>query len=137
MSKASEKRQEKQNAIDQLKKIIKPGDRIYTMLRHVSRSGMMRHISVFIKDDDGINNITWAVARALEYKRADNGGLKIGGCGMDMGFSVVYELSHCLYSEGFTCIGEGCPSNDHFNGDRDCTPHKHNDGGYALKQSWL
>lgn len=37
----------------------------------------------------------------------------------------------------FECIGHGCPSNDHCNGDRDYTPHHHNSGGYALKHRWL
>lgn len=76
---------------------------------------------------------------------------------MDMGFWAVYQLSYGLFKGGFGCIGEGCPSNDHSNGDRDYTPHMseadrmgadgelcnchkdhmHNDGGYALKQRWL
>lgn len=64
--------------------------------------------------------------------------LVVNGCGMDMGFHVVYELGYTLYGrDGFICIGERCPSNDHSNGDRDYTPHAHTDGGYALRYEWL
>lgn len=29
------------------------------------------------------------------------------------------------------------PSNDHLNGDRNREPHRHSDGGYALRQRWI
>ena len=42
--------------------------------------------------------------------------IRVGGCGMDMGFHVVYNLSRALYRDGrFVCMGEDCPSNDHSN----------------------
>lgn len=59
------------------------------------------------------------------------------GCGMDVGFSLVYNLGWVLFPNGFECVGERCPSNDHSNGDRDYSPHHHSDGGYALRQRWL
>jgi hypothetical protein len=74
------------------------------------------------------------------YRQAKKGdGLIVGGCGMDMGYHLVYALSHRLWPDGFDCIGPGCPSNDHSNGDRDYTPgHRHHaDGGYCLKHRWL
>lgn len=40
-----------------------------------------------------------------------------------MGFHVVYGLARTLWPDGYGCIGEHCPSNDHSNGDRDYTPH--------------
>jgi hypothetical protein len=58
----------------------------------------------------------------------------MGGAGMDMGFALVYNLSRSLYPNGFDCIGESCPSNDHVNG---YNRSHHADGGYALQQSWL
>jgi hypothetical protein len=78
------------------------------------------------------------VAEALDmrYDR-EREGVKIGGCGMDMGFALVYDLSRVLFQDSFDCIGEGCPANDHRNGDRDYTPHEHSDGGYALRHKWL
>ena len=95
----------------------------------------------------------WNAAKALGYTMdRDREGLRVSGCGMDMGFHVVYSLSRVLYPDGFECIGEGCPSNDHSNGDRDYTPHLnggkaphepgyvahwHSNGGYALRQRWV
>jgi hypothetical protein len=37
-----------------------------------------------------------------------------------------------LWPDGWTCIGEKCPSNDHFNGDRNYEPHLHKSGAYAI-----
>ena len=84
--------------------------------------------------------ISWSVADAIGFNYDRNyEGVKIGGCGMDVGFEVVYNLGLTLFPDGFTCIGERCPAADHSNGDRDYTPHLHPkfQGGYALKHRWL
>lgn len=127
--------------------LAKPGDTIYTILRHVSRSGMQRHISVVVipegADCSRRFDLTFWTAHALGYPVARNGGIKVTGCGMDMGFQLAYTLSSILYPTGFGCIGDRCPSNDHSSGDRDRTPHTadaphwHRDGGYALRHAWL
>jgi hypothetical protein len=116
---------------------VKPGDTVHTIVRHVSRSGMSRNIDAVKLTDGDYLYLSRIAAVLLGYPQARDGSVKIGGCGMDMGFALVYELSHALFSGGFECIGEGCPSNDHSNGDRDYSPHQHNSGGYALKQRWL
>ena len=54
-----------------------------------------------------------------------------------MGFHVVYNLGATLYPEGYDCIGLGCPSCDHSNGDRNRSPHPHKDGVYALRHRWI
>ena len=129
----------KAHAARHLRELLKPGDTVQTILRHVSRSGMMRHISAVFNSQD----ITYYVAALMDDKVADDGGIKCGGCGMDMGFNLVYNLSRTLFPEGFICAGEECRSNDHFN-----EPDKYNrkrfagkmhkgDGGYALRQAWL
>jgi hypothetical protein len=51
---------------------------------------------------------------------------------MDVTFELVYNLSSVLYRDNYICLGENCRSNDHVNGDKDRTPHKHSDGGYLL-----
>jgi hypothetical protein len=108
---------------------IKPNDKIYTTLTHVSSSGMSRSIKVFIMRDNKPENITNLVAKICDYRIDDkNGGLKVGGCGMDMGFAVVYDLSYQLFPKGFDVVGIGR------NGD---TSGHDMDGGYALKQAWL
>jgi hypothetical protein len=82
------------------------------------------------------------------HERGGHFAIKVGGCGMDMGFSLVYGLSRTLYREGHACtIGEDhghhsgtdyCPSNDHVN-DRNWSRYEglHSDGGYAVSQRWL
>lgn len=123
-----------------LLEILKPGTRVYTNLKRVSASGMTRHISLHIADKDGIRDITWLAARVLgDTLNRDTGGIVVSGCGMDMGFEVVYRLSYRLYPNGFVCSGASCRSNDHFNGvnvRRRGLKHK-GDGGYALDQNWL
>lgn len=128
----------------QLREVLPPGATAYTILRHVSRSGMMRRISVVAMRDGEPCDVTYLVSVATGIARnRDGDALAVGGCGMDMGFHVVYELSYALYGAGFGCTGERCPSNDHSNGDRGHTPHSearthwHASGGYALRHAWL
>jgi hypothetical protein len=119
-----------------LRELCPPGSRVYTVLRHVSPSGMRRHIDLFTIINSEPYRLTGFAASVLGWCTRDDS-LVVDGCGMDIGFHAVYELARCMYPQGFTCIGEGCPSNDHSNGDRDRSPHMHASGGYALKHRWL
>lgn len=135
---------EASEARDGLLEFIKPGDTVYTILRSVSRSGMSREISVVIKSGEGVQNIDWYVCRILG-DHLGREGIKVTGCGMDMGFHLVYSLSSVLFRDAFHCIGDSseygkrCPSNDHSNERAaDYTVGRlHSDGGYALRQRWL
>lgn len=120
-----------------LRKWIKPGMTIYTTLDSCSRSGMSRTISAFIIRKGEPWDISGYAARLIGSRTGKGGGVVMGGCGMDMGFALVYSLSRSLFRDSFICIGEGCPSNDHSNGDRDRSKHKHSDGGYALRHRWM
>lgn len=137
-------------AAKELRELLSPGDMIYTKLVHVSRSGMYRVIDCYVIRSNEPRRISWSVAQLTEGYDRRHEGVKASGCGMDMGFHVVYSLSRTLFPLGFGCIGERCPSNDHTNGDHDYTPntkaedenghfdsHWHKDGGYALRQCWL
>jgi len=146
---------ERAEAIAKLRELFPAGSTVYTINRHTSASGMSRSISVLVQDSDGPREVSYLVARALDYRiDQKRGGLVVGGCGMDMGFHVAHNLAATLYPEGFGCTGEKCPSNDHSNGDRDHTPHGHRgpnyvlgdrdtlrhwhaSGGYALRHRWL
>jgi len=74
---------------------------IYTFLRHVSKSGMSRDITLKIVDGDGtLRDITYTAALAIGEKPRDSYGrrvIRVHGCGMDMGFHLVYSVSHALY----------------------------------------
>lgn len=122
----------------EMKTYLPPGTTVYTDLKHVSRSGMLRIIKVYINTPEGIRDISYHVATVLNTTLEPKyGGIKRTGCGMDMGFDLIYNLSYELYPNGYTCPGKNCESNDHYNGDKNYTPHHHNSGGYALKQRWL
>ena len=116
---------------------LRPGSTVYTILRHVSRSGMYRAIDLYVMCDNEPQRITFYASQLLEGYDRKHEAAKASGCGMDMGFHLVYSLSSRLFRDGYDCIGEGCPANDHSNGDRDYMPHKHRDGGYALTQRWM
>jgi hypothetical protein len=102
-----------------LRDLLPVGSTAHTILRHVSRSGMSRRISVVVITPEGPHDVTWHVAQVSGYNLSrDHEGLVVGGCGMDMGFAVVYSLSRTLYPNGHRCIGQTpvrCPSNDHSN----------------------
>jgi hypothetical protein len=121
--------------LDTLK--IKPGDTVYTKVNHVSRSGMSRNISAYVMRDNSPVDIGTSAATIMGNPIAKDDSVKMGGCGMDMGFALVYDLAYRLFPDGFICAGKSCPSNDHANGDRDYSPHHHKGAGYALKQRWL
>lgn len=137
---------EKAQAHQDLLKILGNNNKVYTILKHVSSSGMSRHIDVVVIQDSKPKNINWYIEKLGLYKRAKSfdtknaNSLRVSGCGMNMGFDVVYNLSTTLYPNGYKCQGEICHSNDHFN-DHTCekikSKHHHRDGGYALKQEWL
>ena len=84
----------------QLRAVLRSGDTIYTVLRHVSRSGMMRHISLFVIRDNQPVCLDWQTAQLLGWQLAKGDGIKVGGCGMDMGFHLVYSLSAALFGYG-------------------------------------
>lgn len=129
-TKAAARAAERQDAIERLHKIIKPGMTIYTILDSVSRSGMSRGIRVLVpytRDDGAVDfwHPNYNVALAIGWKQITRDGrrqdaIKVEGCGMDMGFALVYELSHQIYPE-YTCLGKrtdgsrGCPSPYHTN----------------------
>ena len=105
---------------------VKPTDTVYTILRHVSTSGMSRSISLIVMDGKQPYDISYLAAKVLGDKiDQKHGGIKVGGCGMDMGFDLVYRLGATLWPNG-TALPHG-----NRNGKPD------SDGGYALAHRWL
>ena len=154
MTTKAEKEKDQLEAVNALHELLEPGDTVYTVLRHVSRSGMSRAIDAYIIQDSEPRWISRLAARAMDGTFSERyEAVSMGGCGMDMGFALVYNLSRALWVGGFGCIGENCPSNDHSNGDRSYTRHSpldgiqsmtagycahwHQSGGYALRHRWM
>ncbi len=120
------KRAEIMEATEALRGILKPGDRVYTVLRHVSASGMSRCISIKVCRDGTIGTLDGMVARALGYRTSPkHGGCIVTGAGMDMGFHLVYNLGRRLWPDG----------TPEPHGTRNGQPDR--DGGYALIHEWL
>jgi hypothetical protein len=121
----------RKEAVAWLKKVLKPGSTVYTVLRHVSKSGMSRRIDLYaVKNNKPLFLTGWA-GDALGLRHDRKGGLVVGGCGMDMGFHLVYELSCVLFPRGFK-VKAGTA---HRNGTPDGATDT--DGGYALHHEWL
>lgn len=107
---------ERQQAIESLRELLKPGDTVYTTVKSVSRSGMSRSIDVHLIRDNEPRWIARTVAKAIGWGWDDKReAVKASGCGMDMGFHLVYSLSCTLFPDGFTCPGAKCGGNDHVN----------------------
>jgi hypothetical protein len=113
-------------SLEELRTMIKPGDTVYTRLNHVSKSGMMRVIDLFVIRDNEPLRITWSACQATgtAYNNKHDG-MRMDGCGMDMGFAAVYHLGRVLWP-----VGTPEP-----HGTRNGEPDR--DGGYALKHRWL
>lgn len=111
--------EEQQLAKEELVTMLeKAGNQVYTSLESVSASGMSRRIKCYIAIDNDIINIDWYIQKLGLYKIDQNkGGLKVSGCGSDMGFEVVYNLSSLLNR-----TEDGKYSHE---------------GAYKLKQRWM
>ena len=76
---------------------------LYTIIRHVARSGMSRSIDVIAIFGDGEHlNLSYWITNAMDLKiDQKNGGIIMKGSGMDMGFALVYNLARALYGDGY------------------------------------
>lgn len=119
--KAAVKEQERQY----LRGVLNPGDTVYTLIRHVSASGMRRELSVFVVSEGRIRDITNPAAFAVDATIGKHCGIIVNGCGFDAGFDLVYRLGKALWPEG----------TPEPHGTRNGGPDS--DGGYALKHAGL
>lgn len=109
-----------------LRGMLSPNDTVFTVLRHVSRSGMSRSIDCYVIRDGSPQWISRLVAKATGMSwDAKREAVKVGGCGMDMGFHIVYGLGYVLWPQG----------TDTPHGIRNGEPDTN--GGYALNHRWM
>jgi hypothetical protein len=79
---------------------VTTGATVYTILRSRSSSGMFRTISLVVALDGKMQDITYYAAQALGERLIETNGrraIRQNGCGMDMGFNLVYNLSSVLF----------------------------------------
>lgn len=107
-SKAAQKRREKTEAADMLRRYLQPGSVVYATVRTVSRSGMSRRIDLYtIATDRGrpwLAYLSRLAAAALGWPCNDDG-VRVDGCGTDMRFHLVEALSFALF--GFERAADG------------------------------
>jgi len=118
-------------ALGHLREILKPGDTVYTKLIHVSRSGMYRVIDLLIIKNNEPIWLSHYAAKLLEGYDERHKGCKAGGCGMDMGFHLVYNLGRVLWPDGFPVPVNYWRNRSYAEGEIET------DSGYALHQRWM
>ncbi|MBP8294783.1 MAG: hypothetical protein KAX84_01665 [Burkholderiales bacterium] len=145
---------ERAEALERLRNWLSPGDTVHCILRNVSRSGMSREIGLVINVDGHMLHPNHAAAAVLGERLGKRDGVIVQGCGMDMGFHLVYSLSHVLFPEGFGIEGKGphghvlrpktpaaaakAVARGYVFRGRNCDASGwDSDGGYALRHSWL
>lgn len=114
---------DREKALESLRGVLKSGDTVLTILRHCSRSGMSRRIDLYKivqyparvpivdkktgKETGKYKNkgleaprlqylSGWAAA-AMGYASWPENGIRINGCGMDMGFALVDQLRAAVF----------------------------------------
>lgn len=93
---------EQAQAREMLHKFAPEGATVYGIVRHVSASGITRAIDFYTFENNEPRMISGYIAALLDYKRnRHHDGLTVTGCGMDMIFSVVYNLAQELYGDGY------------------------------------
>ena len=93
MTKKQIKRDDYYHAKTCLDNILNREQEIYCIIRHVSQSGMTRHISFFCIEANMPRFLDGYISKYLDYRMNKYyNGLIVGGCGMDMAFSVVNHL---------------------------------------------
>lgn len=102
LSKKAQAEQEKESARAYLLSILGKQEKptLYTNLKHVSSSGMSRDMKVLAVVEGEIVDVTFYAGKlGIGTIKERNGQrvLRVGGCGMDMGFQVVYSISASLY----------------------------------------
>jgi hypothetical protein len=95
---------EKSYGFETLERLPK-GTTLYTILRHVSASGLTRWMSVCYFQDNEPRWIRVEEHNAylkVGWNSLDHGAdYKVRGTGMDMGFGLVYELGQLIHGDGY------------------------------------
>lgn len=96
-----------QEAIEEIRKLCPPGTVVHTIVRQVSRSNMQRVISVLKIEPDGkkrvtVRDLSALFGRALD-RRINRGhlGVVVKGCGMNMCFELVSNVSHVVHGDDY------------------------------------
>jgi|TARA_R110000744_G_scaffold52886_10_gene113186 hypothetical protein len=72
---------------------------VYYQINKVSANGMNRNISFFLSVDSKVVKLDFLMSKILDMKLSTNwrGGIKVRGCGMDMGFKIINDLQNTIF----------------------------------------
>jgi len=124
---------EQEEAKTSLRAFLPQGATVYLVSQSVSRSGMSRTIKCLAVDEKGRPfDISWHVGHALGMTVTEGParGVRISGCGMDMGLALINRLSSILYN---------LPLNAHkaHNATKTDAEEKAYDLTHGLRYGWL
>jgi hypothetical protein len=96
------KNQDRIDATAKLQELCPEGTTVYCIIRSVSRSGMSRRIDCYVVNSGELIWISGYMAYAMGLSLGKNhDGLRVGGCGMNMCFALVYDLARTLHKDGY------------------------------------
>lgn len=88
-------------ALEFLRKFLRKGTTIYTVLRHVSASGTSRFIDLYVVKQNEPIRLTWSASVMLEWTYSrQREALRVNGCGTDVGFQAVHTLGEIVLGNG-------------------------------------
>lgn len=132
------KQAEKNRAMEYLREAAPIGSTLYTIVTHVAASGMSRSIRVLTIRDNAPRDVSYLAAKVLDYRLDEkNGGLRVGGAGMDMGFHVVNSLSYALHGFEKKRCAEHANSDAPSVSGRSCGTAECFEPGYTLTHRWI
>lgn len=90
-------------AIENLYRLLRPGDKVYAILRWVNQVGDNRIVDFYCVYDGELRWLSGLIAHLGYYRRTDKhgGGLYVGGSGSNAANDVVYALSRKLFDDGY------------------------------------
>lgn len=94
-------------ALDMARLAYPKGSVVRGMVTKVARDGMSRHLR-FVGVEREVGRpyeTTRLIAQCLDLPVGSDG-LRVAGTGMDMHFSVVYDLARVLYGDGYALTSQ-------------------------------
>lgn len=92
---------EQAKALEFLRRFLRKGTTVYTVLRHVNASGTRRFIDLYVMKQNEPIRLTWSASVLLEWtysRRCE--ALRVNGCGTDVGFEAVHTLGEIVLGNG-------------------------------------
>lgn len=68
----------------------------YAQVTHVSKSGMLRYIKLYILENNRLYNISYHTALLIGESYNPDKGFKVTGCGMDMIYHAISRLNETM-----------------------------------------